>query len=216
MHLTLPALLLLAASTALPTLAHADRIDDFVLTGNGHTYTFSLPSTGRVGGEPQYGITGRVRFYQSASSATVDGLGGYEAGATFIFYPGPYGTVQIGVQPQGTFAATLNETLFGPALVDYNQIQDPAGFLSFTAFHRYGTFDLTTFTFSPGGPIRTPYTLTITPEATNTSTPEPTPLALLLTGSFSLLPSLRRRFLAGSNSPAPWRNHLTPPRKLEK
>jgi hypothetical protein len=37
---------LLLTVFALPLAVHADSIDDFVLTGNGDTVTFSLPATG--------------------------------------------------------------------------------------------------------------------------------------------------------------------------
>ena len=39
------ALALIAALVIHPTTAHADTIDDFTITGGGHTITYSLPAT---------------------------------------------------------------------------------------------------------------------------------------------------------------------------
>ena len=82
MRQLLPALLLFAASTALTPLAHADAIDDFVLTGDGHTFRFSLPAV-----TPAYvnrsGVSGF--FTPSISAATVDGVGGYTGSTLFRF-----------------------------------------------------------------------------------------------------------------------------------
>jgi hypothetical protein len=45
MRTTLFTLALLASASTLPLTAHADTIDDFVLTGGGNIITFSAPAT---------------------------------------------------------------------------------------------------------------------------------------------------------------------------
>ncbi len=190
---------LLASAFAIPAAAHANPIDDFVLTGNGHTYTFSLPATGPISGKPgQLGVASGTNFTQGTTSATVDGVGGYGAGATFLYYAN-VGTLHFSISPLGTNGEFFDRTLFGRTLIDYTtqlNVENPtAPYEQYTAFHLYGTFDLGTIT-NPGQPgvyAYTPYTLTITPEASTAVTPEPATLTLLATGSLGLLTALRRR-----------------------
>lgn len=188
----LATLVLLSAAT--PIAAHASTLDDFVLTGNGHTYAFSLPGTGLVSGELQNGITSRVRYTQTTNFATVDGIASGGASGQFRVTSGPgnYGTVDFGIgsQNSGVF-----DTFYGPILVGYDPVS-LSGYADgpYQAFFLTGSFDL--FTRNHGNGQPTPYTLTITPEAANTSTPEPTTLALLATGSLGLFTTLRRRLMA--------------------
>lgn len=177
----LPALILLAATTA----ANATTFDDFVLTGNGHTYAFSLPATGLVSGEPENGITGRVRYLKNTSFATVDGVPSGGASGLFVLEPGDYGTVAFDI---GSAASGISDIFHGPVLVGYNPVS-LSGYISgpYQAFFLTGTFDLFT---RQGYVDRTLYTLTITPEAS--TTPEPATLALLGTGALGFLTRLRR------------------------
>ena len=45
MYRSLLGLTTLASVLALPLAAHADTVDDFVLTGGGHTISYSLPAS---------------------------------------------------------------------------------------------------------------------------------------------------------------------------
>ena len=69
-------LALLASAFTLPLTAHADTIDDFVLTGNGETVTFSLPATG------VYTLHLHFDNFSASGPGTIDGAPG-TAGATF-------------------------------------------------------------------------------------------------------------------------------------
>ncbi len=191
----LSATLLLAFAFALPTAAHADTLDDFVLTGNGHTYTFSLPSSGLAAGDSTFGITTRDFLYQTAASATVDGAAGYTVTAVFFFYSGYVGghaTEGIDIDQPGSDVGALSAALIGaPASVGYSVIPNEPLMGPYLGFHIPGTYDRFTETYNQGY-IDTPYTLTITPEATSSPIPEPSTLALLGTGSLALLSRLRR------------------------
>ncbi len=180
-------LLLAVISIALTPVAHATQLDDFVLTGGGHTYTFSFPSTGIVSGEPNFGITSRVRYTQTSDSATVDGVTVGSASGQFVLEPGNFGTVTLGIDTQDN---VFFNPFYGPVLVGYNP-SSLSGYVSgpYQAFFFTGSFDL----FTRSGPTGTvtPYTLTITPEAS--TTPEPATLTFLATGTLGLLSTLRRR-----------------------
>lgn len=68
------------SAALIPTFAYANGIDDFVLTGDGHTFRFSLPATGVAGVQ-----NGQVRgfYFPPSTSVTVDGVGGYMSSALF-------------------------------------------------------------------------------------------------------------------------------------
>ncbi len=59
---------LLLAVFALPLAAHADSIDNFVLTGNGDTVTFSLPATG------SYTLHSHFDSFSPSGPGTVNGV----------------------------------------------------------------------------------------------------------------------------------------------
>ncbi|HEY8998276.1 MAG TPA: hypothetical protein VIM60_10270, partial [Edaphobacter sp.] len=62
----------LASALVLPLSASADTIDDFVLTGGGHTVTYSLPATTIF----QYCFS--CDFFYMYLTGTVDGVPGYQ------------------------------------------------------------------------------------------------------------------------------------------
>jgi hypothetical protein len=71
---------LLFSALTLPLTAHADTIDDFVLTGQGHTITYSLPATSAA-------YPNHIHFNSFSESAptTIDGVSGYvETGQYFL------------------------------------------------------------------------------------------------------------------------------------
>jgi hypothetical protein len=163
----LPKLLVLAAAS-LPVAAHADTIDDFVLTDPiGDTITFSLPASPPVFGPsepdqfetfpvlmsfspPYFGskfLDGQLIFYSTLAG------GGLEV---MFFHPG--GTTQFTDHGDLLYSGTTAAPTF------------------------------LTGTFHVGSD-----TLTITPQAAPSSTPEPSTLILLATGTLGLFCLARQR-----------------------
>ena len=171
--------------------AHADQIDDFTLTGDGHTIRFSLPATGVTGislNPPRLSD----HYTASITSATVDGIGGYTGQGDFRFYATGNGDVALGFSNQDLGRSLYFYLYGGESVIGYSSINFPGPY-SGTAdvFFRLGTFDLVTYDFNENPTGRTPYTLTITPEAA--TAPEPATLTLLATGALGLLSAVRRR-----------------------
>ncbi len=179
-----PTLLALSALLTLAPLAHASTLDDFVLTGDGHTFRFSLPTP-----TPQYvnrnGVSGF--FTPSIPQATVDGVGGYTGGAFLHYTPSPFGSDGFSFT-NSMLGSSFDYQFFIRPLIYYTDGNDPNNFNLVNVFYSLGTFNLTTSASDPAS--RLPFTLTITPEAT--TTPEPATLLLLATGSLGLLSRLRR------------------------
>ena len=153
---------LFASTLILPLAAHANGIDDFVLTGAGNTITFSLPaSPGFINSLGAGGAYGGF-FVTDPFSVTVNGQ---TAPGNIEFYS------ELAIVPGGFTLSNNNLTVDGAVL--YNgSFTDPT-FLT-------GSFDLRNF-YGFGDP----YLLTITPETS--TVPEPSPLLLLLTGGIGLI-----------------------------
>jgi hypothetical protein len=162
-------LALLASALSLPLTAHADTIDDFVLTGNGTTATFSLPAS--PPGNPltcppgnNACLPGSETSFSVSTLVTTDGISS-EEGITF---------------PTGRFGGGLligppTERFLGPQLFEPDAA-NPTFLI--------GTFALTLDDSS--APVILHYTLTITPDSSNAATPEPSSLILLTTGTLGL------------------------------
>ena len=162
-------LALLASASILPLAAHADAIDDFLITGQGNTITFSLPASptdvfvsigagGVVGGF--FPIPAPV---VTANGVTVPASMEFFSGNLFFVGPG----LQFSADNQ-TF------TLVGSLLYTGS---------SYTPTFKIGTFDLHQFQGFP----QQDYTITITPESTPPAVPEPSSLLLFLSGAAGLL-----------------------------
>src|SRR5882757_5042026 len=71
-------LALFASALSLPLTAHADTIDDFVLTGGGNIITFSAPASFTVLNHPHLVSAGLANV-----ATSVNGLSGYSSNLTF-------------------------------------------------------------------------------------------------------------------------------------
>lgn len=191
---------LLVATLFLPLTAQADTIDDFVLSGDGHTITYSLPAT-----SPPYPDFNLFNFFQENTTATIDGVAGYSISGLYYlpFYPGA-NLILSGVPASIDGSSLLRFT--GPTLFTYvtKPAQNPPGYLDYNIIATFtpGTYSLllhidppVTFpiSFPPPEPVLVPYTLTITEETPTASTPEPSTIVLFATGVLGLLALVRSR-----------------------
>jgi hypothetical protein len=177
-------LALLASAFTLPLTAHADTIDDFALVGQGHTITYSLPSSAILVDHPHGIILG------ASAPTTIDGVPGYNEFGQYYLpgFPNLPGIV-LSV-PSSIDGGTL--TFYGQWPLQVSEVI-PMGFGQpddlLVAFVP-GTYNLTLG--NPGIGFPPPaYTLTITAESA--ATPEPSNLILLATGSFCFLGVIRSR-----------------------
>jgi hypothetical protein len=185
MHRSLFGLAVFASMLTLPLAARADTIDDFLLTGGGHTISYSYPATN---------IFMKVEYLSTGALATIDGVPGYSLGATYNSNPNPFITLLLSVPEEIFGYPTLQ--LRGPQLLSTVLVpKDP--FDPFYPFNLETTFTPGTYSLlgvgvpqfpndDPEGPLL-PYTMTITPETATAAAPELSSLALLATGVFGLL-----------------------------
>jgi hypothetical protein len=185
MRKTLFTLALLASAFALPLIAHADTIDDFVLTGAGHTIAYSLPATS------SFLDFSLFNFFSEGAPATIDGVSGYSIGGQY-YVEGPPTTLILSV-PSSVFGVTQLR-LGGPKFfsVDFENVQEPFPYTGLVV----PTFTPGTYTLFQQDNFLDPlfpavdFTLTITPETSTAPTPEPSSLFLLATGALCLLLSI--------------------------
>ncbi|HWW97039.1 MAG TPA: PEP-CTERM sorting domain-containing protein [Edaphobacter sp.] len=183
-------LALLASAFLLPLTAHADTVDDFTLVGQGHTITYSLPATSAF---PDFF---HFNSFTESAPTTIDGVSGYVESGQY-FFPGlNTPRLLIGV-PSSVFGVGFLE-FSGP--VFFTATTEPAS-------NPPPDFqDDVVPTFTPGiytlqslGPALQPfsppvfYTLTITPETSTASTPEPASLTLLATGALGIMSVATKR-----------------------
>jgi hypothetical protein len=169
-------LALLASAFTLPLTAHADTIDDFVLTGAGNIITFSLPASppGNLRTCPTGIITSCLPGSETDFSVS-----------TLVTFNG-VSTLESIDFPTGRFGGGLSLTqlrLFGNGELFTPDAANPTFLI--------GSFNLSALNPSGNPPI-IDYDLTITPE-TSAATPEPSSLALFATGSLGLIAFTARR-----------------------
>ena len=188
MYRSLFGLAALAAALVLPLSASADTIDDFVLTGGGHTITYSLPATTVF---PYYCFS--CDFFYVNMTGAVDGVPGYQLTAGYG-YGSFIGDLHLLPDPIFGYGAILFQ---GPQLITLTLVPSSDPIDPYDMYNDAITFIPGTYSLigagvpsSPfGGPQGPdiPFTLTITPQTETAATPEPPTLALLTTGLFALL-----------------------------
>jgi len=162
-------LALLASASILPQAAHADAIDDFLITGQGNTITFSLPAS-PTDVSVSIGAGDVIAGFYPIPAPVVT-ANGVTASTTVEFFSGELFYVGPGIN---FFADGTPFTLVGSLLYTGS---------SYTPTFKTGTFDLHQFEGFPPED----YTVTITPESTPPSVPEPSSLLLFLSGAAGLL-----------------------------
>jgi hypothetical protein len=173
---------LLASAFTFTRSARADTIDDFVLTGGGHTITYSLPATSSF---LDFDV---FNFFSETASTTIDGVSGYvETGDYYV--EGPPTTLILNV-PSAVFGAPqlyLGGVKFFSTV--FEVMPEPLPYTGLVV----PTFIPGTYTLDQQNnfliPLQPPvdYTLTITQETAAAATPEPSSVALLATGVLGLL-----------------------------
>jgi hypothetical protein len=167
-------LILFASASVLPLTAHADAIDDFLITGNGNTITFSLPAspTDVFVSTGAGGVIGGF-FPLPAPMVTANGV---TASTSVEFFSGNLFFVGPGIDfvADGTVFTLVGELLYSGS--------------AYTPTFLTGTFDLHQFRAFPNQD----YTLTITPETT-APTPELSTLSLFGTGVLGLIGLVRNK-----------------------
>jgi hypothetical protein len=183
---TLP---LIASALTIPLTAHADTIDDFTLSGQGHTLTYSLPSTTTFPEHPH------INSFNESSPAAVDGVSGYFEYSTYYppSYPAPTFEIFVDSPP---FAPVIE--LGGSQFVDFQYLpaNNPYPYYPYDVVATFipGTYNLLELgaVLHPIVPP-VPYTLTIAQETTPSAVPEPSTIALFGTGVLGLLLFVRMK-----------------------
>ena len=182
MRLVLACLSLLFLAT-IPVAAHADTLDVMTVTGNGHTWTFDFPSIETF----TYPIN--LPLFIPGLTPTSATLDGASIAPTAIFFhafqniSGPFGQI---ITPSGTVLDILSST--GP-YTDPVTLQTYYAYTS--TFFTGQTLSGTETVFNGNGLSTVPFTITV--DAQQSTTPEPSSLVLLGTGILGFAGLIRRR-----------------------
>jgi hypothetical protein len=172
--------------------AHADTIDDFTITGGGHTITYSLPATSSY---PDFDL---FNFFPESAPATIDGVSGYNINGDY-YDPAVFQYDSLILNVPASIFGTSSIDLAGPPFISFLFVPANNSFpyLPYDVVPTFipGTYTLDTTTFPT-----TPYTLTIAIDP-STATPEPSGATLLTTGvlAFTGFAAIRRRITPASN-----------------
>jgi hypothetical protein len=160
---------LFVSASFFPLAAHADAIDDFLITGNGNTITFSLPAS-PTDVFVSTGAGGVIGGFFPIPAPPVTG-NGTTSTTSMEFFSGDLFFVGPGIEfdADGETFTLVGELLYSGS--------------AYTPTFKTGTFDLHQFEAFP----TEDYTLTITPESAPPSVPEPSSLLLFLSGAAGLL-----------------------------
>lgn len=158
-----------ALLTVVSGVARPDTIDNFALTGTGHTTNFALPASDAVSNYI------RLNSIYKQAPATVNGVGGYLVTTTFYFnaYLTHGVSLVFSINPA---IYGVGDTLYGAQTVMYDPLTTPSvAALDFVP----GVYSLTALppVFSN---TAVSYNLTITPEGS--SVPEPGGMLLMALG----------------------------------
>ena len=163
----------------IPIAAHADTIDDFTITGGGHTITYSLPATSSY---PDFDL---FNFFAESAPATIDGVSGYSVNGDY-YDPAFFQYVSLILNVPASIFGTSSIDLAGPSFISFLFVpaNNPYPYLPYDVVPTFipGTYTLNTTTFPT-----TPYTLTIAADPSTAATPEPATAALLSTGILGLI-----------------------------
>jgi len=117
-------------ASALTLTAHADTIDDFTLTGDSHTITYSLPSTVDF---PNFSL---FNFFSQSAPTTIDGVSSDETGLYYDTSIFPRVSLILSV-PDAVFGDP-SLYLLGPSFIDFDFFSPSEGAATFVP----GTYTL--------------------------------------------------------------------------
>lgn len=182
MRIAFSALLTLGA-LALPAVAHADAVDDFLVTGHGLTLEFSLPANPSPDGQipHQYFFLGDVSFTENGVSMVADDV---------FFYTKPQGG---GFDLEDSAGNVIDNLDFYGRKLFTGGVKNPTFKTGDFKLRRGDCVVSAAEDEDASSGCQGGYHLTISPGSPVSVTPEPASFLLLGTGALGALSGLRRR-----------------------